>query len=191
MVSDEELSRLTGLVLVVTILSLVVLETTTTVKDETGKLFALRGMLRDVTEQRGLEEQLLRSQRMEAVGRMAGGVAHDFNNLLTVINGRSDLIRSQLTPGSPLVAEVQYRIAMTYALEDKLPEAASTYRLVMEGWADSPYALEARFVSPGENEGESDYTPVIGVTNDFHSESLRMKVSPYIFLFRRHLMWCR
>ena len=84
----------------------VVLETTTTVKDETGKLFALRGMLRDVTEQRGLEEQLLRSQRMEAVGRMAGGVAHDFNNLLTVINGRSDLIRSQLTPGSPLVAEV-------------------------------------------------------------------------------------
>jgi TolA-binding protein len=34
---------------------------------------------------------------------------------------------------------------MTYALEDKLPEAASTYRLVMEGWADSPYALEARF----------------------------------------------
>jgi nitrogen-specific signal transduction histidine kinase/CheY-like chemotaxis protein len=76
------------------------------VKDESGKLYALRGMLRDVTEQRSLEEQLLRSQRMEAVGRVAGGVAHDFNNLLTVINGRSDLLRSQLDPASPLIAEI-------------------------------------------------------------------------------------
>ncbi|MGB5399244.1 MAG: response regulator, partial [Thermoanaerobaculia bacterium] len=59
-----------------------------------------------VTEQRALEEQLLRSQRMEAVGRMAGGVSHDFNNLLTVINGRSDLLRAQIDPGSPLAAEV-------------------------------------------------------------------------------------
>ncbi len=83
-----------------------VLETTTVVKDESGKLYALRGMLRDVTEQRSLEEQLLRSQRMEAVGRVAGGVAHDFNNLLTVINGRSDLLRSQLDPTSPLIAEI-------------------------------------------------------------------------------------
>ena len=48
-------------------------------------------------------------------------------------------------PQSSLIAEVQYRIAMTYALEGKLPEAAGAYRRVMEGWADSPYALEARF----------------------------------------------
>jgi TolA-binding protein len=48
-------------------------------------------------------------------------------------------------PQSPLIAEVQYRIAMTYALEGKLPEAAGAYQLVMERWADSPYALEARF----------------------------------------------
>lgn len=46
---------------------------------------------------------------------------------------------------SDLVAEVQYRIAMTYALEGKLPEAAGAYLLVAERWADSPYALEARF----------------------------------------------
>jgi TolA-binding protein len=48
-------------------------------------------------------------------------------------------------PQSALVAEVQYRIAVTYALEGKQPEAAGTYRLVVERWPDSPYALEARF----------------------------------------------
>lgn len=48
-------------------------------------------------------------------------------------------------PQSPLVAEVQYRIAMTYALEGKLPEAAGAYRLVIEGWEGSSYALEASF----------------------------------------------
>ncbi len=83
-----------------------VLETTTAVRDSADRIIALRGMLRNVTQQRRLEEQLLRSQRMEAVGHLAGGVAHDFNNLLTVINGRSDLLRTLLEPGSPLIKEV-------------------------------------------------------------------------------------
>lgn len=48
-------------------------------------------------------------------------------------------------PQSLLIAEVQYRIAMTYALEGKLPEAAGAYRLVVERWSESPYALEASF----------------------------------------------
>ncbi len=46
---------------------------------------------------------------------------------------------------SDLLAEAQYRIAMTYTLEGKLPEAGAAYRLVIEGWPDSPYALEASF----------------------------------------------
>ncbi len=65
------------------------------------------GIVRDVSERKLLEEQFRQAQKMEAVGRLAGGVAHDFNNLLTVILGYSDVAHSQLPAEHPLQQDLE------------------------------------------------------------------------------------
>lgn len=67
-----------------------------TVRDDSGKIRFFEGMVEDITERKKLGEQLRQSQKMEAVGTLAGGVAHDFNNILTVIMGYAHLMLMKL-----------------------------------------------------------------------------------------------
>ncbi|MGZ8920892.1 MAG: response regulator [Limisphaerales bacterium] len=74
---------------------------------------AVQVLCRDISSRKHYELQLLKSRKMEAIARLAGGVANDFNNLLTVITGYSGLIRSGLTPEHPLQKDIQQVIQST------------------------------------------------------------------------------
>ena len=71
------------------------------VRDEEGRVLYYEGTLTDITERKRIEEQLRQSQKMEALGRLAGGIAHDFSNILTIISGYARLVTSELAAGHP------------------------------------------------------------------------------------------
>jgi PAS domain S-box-containing protein len=70
-------------------------------RDESRNVLYYDGIVEDITDRRQLEQQLIQAQKMEAVGRLAGGVAHDFNNLLTIINGYAELLTKRSSPEDP------------------------------------------------------------------------------------------
>src|SRR5205807_574654 len=66
------------------------------------------GFVIDVTEQKRVEERLRHAAKLEAVGRLAGGVAHRLNNALTVIGGYTDVLLGQVCPGDPALPSLQH-----------------------------------------------------------------------------------
>jgi PAS domain S-box-containing protein len=78
----------------------------------------------DITEQKSLEAQLMQSQKMEAIGRLAGGVAHDFNNLLTIIGGYADLLSRNKYPAAgedhDSIEEIQRAVTQAAGLTRQL-----------------------------------------------------------------------
>ena len=81
--------------------------TSSPIRDDKGNILGLVGVSIDLTDRRSLEEQFRQSQKMDAVGRLAGGVAHDFNNLLTVIRLNTEIIIEGLDPSDPRAEDVK------------------------------------------------------------------------------------
>jgi PAS domain S-box-containing protein len=82
-------------------------ETVCPLRDAGGKVTHFISNGRDLTERLRLEAQLMQSQKMDAIGNLAGGVAHDFNNLLTIITSYAELALDAVPQGSPLESKIQ------------------------------------------------------------------------------------
>ncbi|MCD4650165.1 MAG: PAS domain S-box protein [Candidatus Cloacimonetes bacterium] len=88
------------------------------VRDTSGKTINYVAVKRDITEEIKLEEQFRQAQKMESIGRLAGGVAHDFNNMLGVILGYTELVIEQVDPSQSLYASLmEIRTAATRSVE--------------------------------------------------------------------------
>jgi PAS domain S-box-containing protein len=75
------------------------------IRDDAGQISGFRGISRNVTERKRLEQQLLQAQKMESIGLLAGGVAHDFNNLLTAISGYGQILQDNIPMDAELLQD--------------------------------------------------------------------------------------
>ena len=88
-----------------------------------GQRPLMQGVMYDITERKRLEDQLRHSQKMEAVGQLAGGVAHDFNNLLMLIQAHNEHLRDQLAADDPAIKdalEIETAVTRAAALTGQL-----------------------------------------------------------------------
>jgi two-component system, cell cycle sensor histidine kinase and response regulator CckA len=93
-------------------------ESISPIRDAEGRITHFVSNGRDLTERLRLEAQLLQSQKMDAIGRLGGGVAHDFNNLLTIITSYSELALDSVPPGSPTQARIQEILSAAHRAAD-------------------------------------------------------------------------
>ena len=115
------------------------------VYDSEGRLTGVGGFLTDITDRLQAEEQLRQAQKMEAVGKLTGGVAHDFNNLLAVILGNAELLREEHGAGDPAIeavtnatrrgAELTQRL-LSFSRQLPLQPAAVGVGALVDGMAD-------------------------------------------------------
>lgn len=76
------------------------------VRDDEGRVHRVAGLAEDVTQRKDLEREVVQSQKLKAVGRLAGGIGHEFNNLLMVVQGHIQLLRAELSPDADLDADL-------------------------------------------------------------------------------------
>jgi len=77
------------------------------VRDDDGRVYRAAGLITRITDSRHVEQQLVRAQNMESIGRLAGGIAHDFNNLLSVVLGYTELLLNDLGPNDPSAEDIR------------------------------------------------------------------------------------
>ncbi|MFY9271137.1 MAG: GAF domain-containing protein [Candidatus Manganitrophaceae bacterium] len=88
------------------------------IRDDEGRIIGVVLVLRDITQKRKMEEDLIRADKIEAVGLLAGGIAHDFNNILTAILGNLSLAQMSINPKDPLSKWVNEAEVATFRARD-------------------------------------------------------------------------
>ncbi len=124
----------------------------------------------DVTEKKSLEEQFVQSQKMQAIGQLAGGVAHDFNNLLTAIGGYCDLLQLRHKPGDPSFADIKQ-------IEQNAQRAAALVRQLLAFSRQQTLQPKIHDVTDILTEVSHLLRRLIGVSIDFdliHGQELAM-----------------
>jgi len=102
--------------------------TMTPVRDATGEIVNCVGIVRDVTQERGLQQQLRRAQKMEALGTLAGGIAHDFNNILVPVVGYVELALDEVEEGSPVASDLKEVLEATDRAKDLVQQILTLSR---------------------------------------------------------------
>jgi PAS domain S-box-containing protein len=101
--------------------------------DSLGRYIGEDGVLRDITERKKMEEELLRAQKLESIGTLAGGIAHDFNNLMAIVYGHIDLALLDLPLGHSAYKQLQAAILGINQTKDL------TNKLITFSCGGSPY----------------------------------------------------
>jgi PAS domain S-box-containing protein len=130
-------------------------QTITPVRASGAEITHFVAVKRDISAQRQLEAQFLQSQKMETVGRLAGGVAHDFNNLLTVINGTAEMLLNAAGPDDETTDELQ-------AIADAGNRAAQLTRQLLAFSRKQMLQVEPMHLTTSVREMQSMVTRMVG-----------------------------